>query len=332
MMFLYDNDLVSLDKKIYHYLPELKRTNKKSMVLQDILLHQAGLTPYIPFWKKTVDEFGVQPPYYSIYHEKEFDFQIASDLYANKHLRDSLWQWTIESDLLSKPRWQKKYDYRYSDVGYYIMQKLAERILNDPINNFLEQNFYQPLGLNTMTYLPLCDFPEERIAPTEDDALFRKDLITGLVHDQGAAMYGGIAGHAGLFSNAQDLAILMQMNLWDGNYGGVRYFSKGTVPFFAQKHYEENRRGLGWDKPVMEDGPSPTSHYSSGLTFGHTGFTGTAAWADPEFGLVFIFLSNRIHPDANNRKLITNDIRTRIMDVIYESIFSFEEKSLEYIN
>lgn len=124
----------------------------------------------------------------------------------------------------------------------------------------------------------------------------------------------------------------MQMNLWDGTYGGVRYFSKGTVPYFTRKQFDENRRGLGWDKPVEEEGPSPTSHYASPLTFGHTGFTGTAAWADPEFGLVYIFLSNRVYPDANNRKLITSNIRTRIMDIIYQSIFEYESQQKDYVN
>src|SRR5690606_11329315 len=157
-------------------------------------------------------------------------------------------------------------------------------------------------GAYTLTYLPLCKYDELQIAPTEEDILFRKSLIRGVVHAQGAAMFGGVAGHAGLFSTANDLAKLMQMNLWDGEYGGIRYFHSGTVPYFAGKQTNQNRRGLGWDKPVKESGPSPTSRYASPLTFGHTGFTGTAAWADPEFGLVYIFLSNRVHPDAENRK------------------------------
>jgi CubicO group peptidase (beta-lactamase class C family) len=217
-------------------------------------------------------------------------------------------------------------------MGYYIMQKISERMMNMSYEEFLNENFYKPMGMNTMGFLPLCRFPENQIAPTENDLVFRNDLIKGWVHDQGAAMVGGVAGHAGLFSNAKDLAILMQMNLWDGAYGGTRYFSKGTVPYFTRKQFDKNRRGLGWDKPVEEDGPSPTSHYASPLTFGHTGFTGTAAWADPEFGLVYIFLSNRVYPDATNRKLISSNIRTRIMDLIYQSIFEYESKQEEYVN
>ncbi len=332
VMFLYDRGFLDLDKKIYHYLPELKKSNKKNMTLRDILTHQAGLLPYIPFWTRTSDFFSTKAPHYQTEADNLYPNQLASGLYGHVMLTDSIWQWVVESDLLKLPRGQKKYEYRYSDMGYYIMQEICERTLNLKYDEFLSDNLYAPLGLTTLGFLPLCRFPQERIAPTENDMTFRNDLIRGWVHDQGAAMVGGIAGHAGLFSNAMDLAILMQMNLWDGAYGGTRYFSKGTVPYFTKKQYKDNRRGLGWDKPVLDSGPSPTSRYSSPLTFGHTGFTGTAAWADPEFGLVFIFLSNRVYPDAENRKLISGNYRTRIMDVIYESIFEFETKQVEYIN
>jgi len=332
IMFLYDRGIIDLDKKIVNYLPELKKSNKQNMTLRNILTHQAGLVPYIPFWKQTHDMFGLKTPLYQNHEASLYPNQLASGLYGHQVLGDSIWQWVIDSELLEKPRWKKNYDYRYSDMGYYIMQKISERMTNMQYEEFLHENFYKPMGMSTMGFLPLCNFPETQIAPTENDLVFRNDLIKGWVHDQGAAMVGGVAGHAGLFSNAKDLAILMQMNLWDGAYGGVRYFSKGTVPYFTKKQFDENRRGLGWDKPVEEEGPSPTSHYASPLTFGHTGFTGTAAWADPEFGLVYIFLSNRVYPDATNRKLISSNIRTRIMDLIYQSIFEYESKQEEYIN
>jgi CubicO group peptidase (beta-lactamase class C family) len=332
IMFLYDRGIIDLDKKIINYLPELKKSNKEDMTLRNILTHQAGLIPYVPFWKETHDMFGLQTPLYQNHEASLYPNQLASGLYGHQVLGDSIWQWVIDSELLEKPRWQKNYDYRYSDMGYYIMQKITERMMNMSYEDFLHENFYKPMGMSTMGFLPLCRFPENQIAPTENDLAFRNDLIKGWVHDPGAAMVGGVAGHAGLFSNAKDLAILMQMNLWDGTYGGVRYFSKGTVPYFTRKQFDENRRGLGWDKPVEEKGPSPTSHYASSLTFGHTGFTGTAAWADPEFGLVYIFLSNRVYPDANNRKLISSNIRTRIMDIIYQSIFEFESEQKNYVN
>lgn len=332
IMFLYNQNIINLDDKIVRYLPELKGTNKKNMTLRNILTHQAGLLPYIPFWKHTNDFFSNYAQFYATSQSDSYPFQLSSSLYGHPDLADSVWKWVVDSELLPKPRRQKNYDYKYSDMGYYIMQKICERMLRIPYEEFLAENIYSPLGLKTMGFQPLCRFDQTCIAPTENDHMFRNDLIQGWVHDQGAAMMGGVAGHAGLFSNAMDLAILMQMNLWDGAYGGNRYYSKGTVPYFTRKQYDDNRRGLGWDKPVEDDGPSPTSHYASPLTFGHTGFTGTAAWADPEFGLVFIFLSNRINPNAGNRKLISNNIRTRIMDLIYESIFEFEEASEAYVN
>lgn len=332
IMLLYDRGLIDLDKKIATYLPELKGSNKKNMTLRNILTHQAGLYPYIPFWRQTNDFFSNYAEFYASSESDKFQNQLSSTLYGHEMLDDSVWQWVIESKLLKKPRRQKNYNYRYSDMGYYIMQKICERMFNLPLNVLLEENIYAPLGMTTTGFLPLCKFSQENIVPTENDITFRADLIQGWVHDQGAAMVGGVAGHAGLFSNAHDLAILMQMNLWDGAYGGTRYYAKGTLPYFTRKQYKNNRRGLGWDKPVNGDGPSPTSHYASPLTFGHTGFTGTAAWADPEHGLVFIFLSNRIHPDASNRKLISNNIRTRIMDVLYQSMLKNEEKSTAYLN
>jgi CubicO group peptidase (beta-lactamase class C family) len=210
-------------------------------------------------------------------------------------------------------------------MGFYILKKLAEQHLNQPMEQFLEQNYYRPLGLNTMTYLPLCKFPVDRIAPTEDDKYFRNALICGTVHDQGAAMFGGIAGHAGIFSNAHDLAIMAQMNLQNGYYGGHDYLQKETIPKFTRQQNSRNRRGLGWDKPDRSGRTGPTSRYCSEDTFGHTGFTGTAVWVDPEFDLVYVFLSNRIHPKANNFKLIKSNIRTRIQDAIYESIWSYSK-------
>jgi beta-N-acetylhexosaminidase len=192
-------------------------------------------------------------------------------------------------------------------------------MLNQPLDEFMDQNFYAPLGLSTMTYKPLLKVSRDVIAPTEDDKYFRHNLIWGSVHDQGAAMMGGVAGHAGLFSNANDLAILLQMNLQNGNYGGHKYFNTDVVSEFSKKQFKNNRRGLGWDKPEPESG-GPTSSMASLTTFGHTGFTGTGAWVDPENNLIYIFLSNRVYPDAGNNKLVTYNIRTRIHDVIYKAI------------
>jgi CubicO group peptidase (beta-lactamase class C family) len=185
---------------------------------------------------------------------------------------------------------------------------------------FLAAHFYCPLGLAMLTYHPLHKFPKERIAPTEEDNFFRKDLIQGIAHDPMAALYGGVAGNAGLFSNANDLAILLQMNLQDGYYGDKRYLQPGVVQAFAKKQFKNNRRGLGWDKPRMGGENSPASMHASADAYGHTGFTGTMVWVDPQHDLIYIFLTNRTCPEANKNQLMKENIRTRIHDVVYEAI------------
>ncbi|MFN3405145.1 MAG: glycoside hydrolase family 3 N-terminal domain-containing protein [Cytophagaceae bacterium] len=334
VMFLQERDLIDINKKASFYLPELKGTNKEDMVIKDILTHQAGLVPFIPHWKRTIDTSGFSKCYYSPQKDEVFCKEVIPGLYCISSISDSLWKWTIESDLLKKPtttvkkgkktivKKSEKYNYVYSDLGFYIMHKMVERIINQPLEEFMQQNFFDPLGLSTVSYNPLCRFSQERIAPTEEDRFFRKVLVRGTVHDQGAALLGGVGGHAGMFSNANDLAKIMQMNLQNGFYGGTRYFLPGTVSFFSKKHIEGNRRGLGWDKPEP-DGNGPTSDYASPKTYGHTGFTGTAAWIDPDQQLVYIFLSNRVCPDANNQKLIKMGVRTAIQDVLYKSILNY---------
>jgi beta-N-acetylhexosaminidase len=322
--FLVDKKIIDIDKKASFYLPELRQSNKKDIIIRDILTHHAGLWPFLPFWVQTMVKADYLPQYYNYHPSEQFNYQISEGLYPTQAARDSVWRWVINSKMRPKPP-RQPFDYKYSDMGYYILQRLAETVLNQPMEEFLKQNLYDPLGLSTTSYLPLCNFSFDRIAPTEDDKLFRKSLLTGWVHDQGAALVGGVAGHAGLFSNAIDLAKLMQMHLNGGHYGGVRYLSEATVKEFIRKQNSTSRRGIGWDKPSLGDGPSPTSAYASPKTFGHTGFTGTAAWADPEFGIVYIFLSNRVHPNAENNKLIKANTRTRIMDVIYQSIFKYEQ-------
>lgn len=325
VMFLEERKMIDVDRKASYYLPELKKTNKEDLYIKDILTHQAGLIPFIPYWKKTVDSAGFDTIYYSRTQTALFTNEVVPGVYSRADMEDSLWKWTIESNLLKKNRKTKKYDYQYSDLGFYIMKRIAEKLLNQPIDEFLQQNIYSPLGLTTMTYKPLAKMPVDRIAPTEDDQYFRKCLVRGCVHDPGAAMFGGVAGHAGLFSNANDLAILMQMNLQRGYYGGQKYLLGGTLDEFTKRQFEKNRRGLGWDKPEPS-GNGPTSDYASPNTFGHTGFTGTATWVDPDHNLVYVFLSNRIYPDAGNTKLIKQNIRTKVQDVIYESILKYSDK------
>lgn len=321
VMFMQEKGLIDVNKKISTYIPELKKTNKKDLTLIDLLTHQAGLVPFVPLWNQTVQDTLFLPQYYSRAKSTEYPLQVAPNLYASPVIRDSVWNWIIHTKLQEKPP-RTPYSYRYSDLGFMMMQFLAEKILNQPMEDFLRQNFYEPLGAYTMGYTPLNYFPAQIIAPTEDDRIYRKTRVIGTVHDERAAMMGGIAGHAGLFSNAGDLAKLGQMLLQEGYYGGYHYYKPETIRMFTHKQFEKSRRGLGWDKPVQSDPASPTSLFASPLTFGHTGFTGTCMWIDPEFDLVYIFLSNRVFPDRNN-KLINSNIRSRIQDVIYQSIFTY---------
>lgn len=335
-MFLYEKGLLDIYKKASCYLPELLHSDKKDIIIKDILTHQAGLTPFVPFWINTVKDSLFLPEYYSLVKNEQYPWQVAPNLFAVKSLRDSLWSWSIKSKMRIKPP-RTPYNYVYSDVGLYILHHLNDKLLNQPQEEFLQQNLYEPLGAATMGYLPLERFEPDRIVPTENDKLFRKALLLGTAHDEGAAMLGGVAGHAGLFGNAHDLAKLGQMLLQKGYYGGQQYFKPETVNYFTSKQFDTSRRGLGWDKPVQSEWNSPTSIFASPETFGHTGFTGTCIWVDPKFELVYVFLSNRVYPDRSNTKLSTLNIRSRIQDVIYQSIFEYcqygspLEKSIQFI-
>lgn len=321
-MFMYEKGLIDINKKASVYLPELRNSNKKDFTIKDILTHQAGLWPFLPFWAQTMKDSLYLPEFYNDTLSAAYPLVVADNLFGRATMKDSLWSWIIKAKIREKPA-RTPFDYRYSDMGFYIMQHMAERMLNQPLEDFVSQNLYEPLGAYTTGYLPLLRFPLSQIAPTENDRLFRKSLLIGMVHDQGAAMHGGVAGHAGLFSTANDLAKLGQMLLQEGTYGGIRYYKPETVQLFTQKQFDNSRRGLGWDKPTPGDWNGPTSYYSSYKTFGHTGFTGTCIWVDPEFDLVYIFLSNRVHPDMTNNKLLNANIRSRIQDVLYQSIFNY---------
>jgi len=320
-MFMYDHGLIDLDRKVSYYLPELRKTNKRDMTLIDMLTHQGGLLPFIPLWPQTMKDTTFLPLFYSRVRNEHYSLQVSPNLYASPNIRDSVWVWITKSKLGDKPV-RTPYPYKYSDLGFLTLQQVAERVLNQPLDEFLQQNLYEPLGAYTTGFNPLTRFSKQTIAPTEDDKIYRRTFVVGTVHDERAAMMGGVAGHAGLFSNINDLAKLAQMLLQEGYYGGYRYYKPETVRLFTGRQYETSRRGIGWDKPVQSDWSSPTSLLASPRTFGHTGFTGTCIWVDPEFDLVYIFLSNRVYPDRNN-KLSQANIRSRIQDAIYQSVFSF---------
>jgi CubicO group peptidase (beta-lactamase class C family) len=323
-MFLHEHGLLDLNKKVSYYLPELKKTNKKDITMMDMLTHQAGLVPFLPLYPQTMKDTLHLPHYYSKVKNSKYNLQVGERLFASPVLRDSVWSWIMKSKMVEKPA-RTPYSYKYSDFGFLILQRLAETLLNQPMDDFLTQNIYEPLGAYSTGFNPLIRFPKQRIAPTEDDKIYRKSFVSGTVHDERAAMMGGVAGHAGLFSNANDLAKVGQMLLQGGHYGGMQYYKPETVKLFTAKKYKNSRRGIGWDKPIPSDPGTLTSFYASPSTYGHTGFTGTCIWIDPEFDLVYIFLSNRVYPDRNN-KLSNANIRSRIQDVIYKSIFGYVEE------
>jgi len=324
IMYLDQVDLLDLDKKASDYLPELRGTNKEYVVIRDILTHQAGLYPYLPFWRQTVNEDGPIPELYSQEQENEEWKLVSNGLYSNESMQDSLWKWTIESKMRRAPRDGKEYDYKYSDLGFYIMKELVERVSGMKLDQFTNKYLYNPMGLDHLTFKPSPKFEMDKIAPTEYDTYFRKDLVHGTVHDQTAAMFGGVAGHAGLFGNTNDLAKIMQMFLWNGRYGNDHFYNEEIIKKYSSKQNEDNRRGLGWDKPDPQE-EGNTSTYASFSSFGHTGFTGTSIWADPEYELIYVFLSNRVHPNANNNRLGRKNFRIRIQEVVYRSMQEYEK-------
>jgi len=326
LMMLYEFGLLDLDKKVSFYLPGLKNTNKEDIVLRDLLTHQAGLLPYYPFWIYTLKKYNSENNYYSKTNSFDYPLEITRDMYAKSFLKDTLWNWMLRTELLEKEDPDKPHVYKYSDMGFYIIQQLVEGITGWPLDQYLDKYFYEPLGLTHLTYLPNKKFDPQWIVPSGIDKLFRNGKIQGYVHDEIAAIYGGVAGHAGLFSNALELAKIMQMNLQGGYYGGIQYFQPETIFEFTSRQYKKNRRGIGWDKPqLIGDEYNPASFYASPESYGHSGFTGTYVWVDPKYNLIYVFLSNRTYPDTDNRKLIDQDTRKRIQTVIYSSIINFKK-------
>ena len=317
VMYLKDQGKLNLDEKVATYLPELQRTNKREMTVRDVLLHQAGLKPGIPTWERTLRDGQLKPAFYASTRSDNFPNEVAPGEYSTKAADDSVWAWTMRSTLL--PKIKGKYPTEYSDLSFLVMKRLSEKLLHEPLEAFLQASFYRPLGLGSMTYNPLLRFPKSCIAPTENDTYYRREQLQGSVHDQMAALVGGVGGHAGLFATANDLAVLMQMNLQNGRYGGVTYFQNPVVSEFARTA-PGTRRGLGWDHGDPSRPEGPTSNLSPASTFGHTGFTGTCVWMDPDNSILYIFLSNRVYPDAGNNRLRQYNIRTRIHDVIYKAL------------
>ncbi len=316
VMFLNDWKKLDLDSPLVSYLPDLQGTNKEKLILRDVLVHQSGLVPYADFWRRTIISGKLSDKYFTTKSSKSFPLQATNYWYASAALRDSVWRWTIQTPLSLEKMDTNCYPYKYSDLAFAFLKRISENELNQPLPNFLTQNIYKPLGLKTLSYNPLSKFSISQIPPTEEDKSFRMAKVQGTVHDQNASLVGGVAGHAGLFGNANDLAILGQMLMQKGYYGGVKYFNQETIEDFTRQQYTNNRRALGWDKPFPPDEIS----LASPEAFGHTGFTGTAWWIDPTEQLVFVLLTNRTYPFADNKRFTEKSVRTKALNAVYEAI------------
>jgi beta-N-acetylhexosaminidase len=318
IMQMHSEKELTLNDKIGDFLPYLKGSNKENIIIKDMLAHQSGLRDWIPFYTNTIDKGQYKSGYYATEKSDEFPLEVAENLFINKSYKDSIRNKIIISKINQPGK------YVYSDIGYYLLKDIIELKHKKSMQEVIQEEFYIPMNMNFTTYNPLEKFSKENIVPTEYDMQFRKQLIHGYVHDQGSAMMGGVGGHAGVFSNTNDLAKLMQMYLNKGEYGGKSFIAKETMEEFIACQYckdNGNRRGAGFDKPETKPGvSSPTCDCVSYLSFGHTGFTGTMAWADPRDNLIYIFLSNRVYPDAGNKKLVQKGIRTLIQQVIYDAV------------
>ena len=308
VMRLVEENKLTLDTNIGYYIPKARNTPMNNIKVREVMLHQAGFIPYIPFHN------FIKEGDYSRDSSAAFPTKVADNYYVKKgFFSDFMWPKMLNSPIKTRG------SYVYSDISMYVMKDIVEHISEEPLDKYTLDNFYTPLGMQTAGFLPRNRFGKDRIVPTEDDKVFRKTLLEGYVHDQGAALAGGVSGHAGLFANANDLAIYYQMLLNKGTYGGEQYFKPQTVETFTSKQSNVSRRGLGfdrWDPDLTKKYPS---ELASSQTFGHTGYTGIAVWVDPSRGLVYIFLSNRVNPTVTDNLLKMN-IRPRIQDAINRAI------------
>ncbi|RCW38700.1 serine hydrolase [Marinilabilia salmonicolor] len=354
LMSMYERGMWQLEDTLGMYFPEADTTEKSGITMKELLLHESGLTSYIPFYQQTIDRerlkgglfgrryswlYNIKLDDYiylnrTVHYRKDifqkkrddlFSIPVARNFFMNRQYLDSMKLQVLESPM------RRRHRYLYSDLGFFFLGQMVDRLSGKTMDLFMDSAFYKPLGMTRTAFLPAGRFPDKEIVPTEQDKAFRKQLIHGWVHDPGAAMMGGVAGHAGLFSNALDMARMMQMYLNKGTYGGMRYLEESTIELFTGCHNEENRRGLGFDKPEPDTAKvSPASEFASLSSFGHSGFTGTLVWADPESGLVYVFLSNRIYPHQYNKTLIKENIRTRIQDAAYKAIIKRDDEGLQY--
>jgi len=317
IMRMQEQGLIDIEKPLSLYLPALLETNKKDMTIADIMAHRAGLQNWIPFFEKTL--ISKKPPvlnenYYQSKPSPEFSIPVTESIYLRTDFRDSLLN-DIYKSALDKPN-----RYQYSDLGFYLLAEMVKVTTGQFLDEYVTEQFYEPLGLTSTGFNPWKWTDLNRVAPTEVDNYFRGQKLHGYVHDMGSAMLGGVSGHAGLFSNARDLAILLQVILFKGEYGGMTFFKSETIQKFTSHHPKSIRRGIGWD---MQQPNTPTTHMSSKAsyqTFGHTGFTGPVIWSDPKEDLIFVFLSNRTFPTMRNGLLTRLYTRRLLHGMVYKSI------------
>ncbi|MDC1491862.1 serine hydrolase [Flavobacteriaceae bacterium] len=316
VMKLVENGDISLDTKLKEIIPRYESSNKSDKTIKEILSHFANLKSWIPFYKSTLDTIYNKPNplYYQNTFSDKYNIKITENLYLISSFKDSINININKSDLNNEK-------YKYSDLPYYILKEYIEDFYSKDLSTIIDSQMFSKIGLTNSSFFPKEINSLDNIAPTEIDDYFRYQEIRGTVHDMGAAMQGGIGGHAGLFSNANDVAKIMQMYIQAGIYGDEKYFDKSTIDLFNKCYYcnEDNRRGVGFDKPQIEE-DGPTCGCVSMNSFGHSGWTGTYTWADPDKKIVYVFLSNRSYPNSEDNKLLDSNIRTDIQKLIYESI------------
>ncbi len=319
LMKLEDMGKFNTRSKLVSLLPVIDTSNKRELVIEDILAHQARLKSWIPFFKNTMTNDKKNPKqkpgYYSPVMSDSFPIHVAKDLYLRKDYRDTIWQKIYASPLYKKTK------YKYSDLTFYLMERIIKKQTGVRLDTFVNNNFYSKLNLKRTGFIPLRWASLSDIAPTEKDNYFRKRTVHGYVHDMGAAMLGGVSGHAGLFSNARDLAVLTQMLLNGGYYGGVRFIKPNTINKYTTRFFKSSRRGMGFDlKELNSKKTMNMSEDASDSTFGHLGFTGTVVFADPDYDLIFIMLSNRTYPSMKNNKYGKHNYRPKVQSILYSSM------------
>lgn len=311
VMKLYEEGKIKLDDRLGDVMPKFKGTNKEDMLLSDILTHRAGLKAWIPYYLQTIDSTTRPlPQYYRTVPDSIFTQKVVDGMYAIGSIVDTIDRQMIESPVTDDKK------YVYSDFAFFIFRQMAEQFYGQPLDSLVQSELYRPIGAWRSGYNPLERFPQSEIVPSENEKYWRHTVVRGYVHDMAAAFLNGVSGHAGLFSTADDMAKMSQMYLNGGSYGGRRYLRPETIDLFSSCYYcdQGNYRGLGFDRPSFSNkimGPK---------TFGHTGFTGTAVWIDPQADMVYIFLSNRTFDSMNNNILSRGNFRSRIQAACYSAI------------